>query len=153
MRASAAYAMNGSAVPSATAFVARAASAVLQPAVRVAGTAFDSPRTRAAIASALESRPAKQVVADFFDSGLFDELVVRLLESRALWVLVEEIAQSPAVTAAISRQGFSFADQVGEEVRSRSRKADRWLELAASRLSRSREHPTHGEKQSPGAGR
>ena len=51
-------------------------------------------------------------------------------------MLVEEIADSPAVTAAISQQGFGFADQVGGDVRNRSRRTDNWLEHAARRLSR-----------------
>ena len=131
--------MNGFPIVSPPAVVGRAASAALRPAVRMTEAALDSPRTRAAIANALDSRTAKQLVADFFDSGLFDEFVVRLLESKALWALVEEIADSPAVTAAIARQGFSFADQMGEEVRSRSRNADHWLERAAGRVARSRQ--------------
>jgi hypothetical protein len=124
---------------------------MLRPAFRLGEAAFDSRQARAAIASAMESDLAKQVVADFFDSGLFDELVARLLESKALWALVEEIADSPAVTAAIARQGFSFADQVGEEVRSRSRRADHWLERAAGRLSRSHDPPSVGEPSQDGA--
>jgi len=38
------------------------------------------------------------------------------------------------VTAAISQQGLSFADQVGGEMRDRSRRADDWVERAARRL-------------------
>ena len=39
--------------------------------------------------------------------------IIRLLESRQLWMLIEEIVESPAVMAAITRQGLGFADQVG----------------------------------------
>jgi hypothetical protein len=49
--------------------------------------------------------------------------------------MIDEIAGSPAVTAAISQQGLGFADQVTDEVRTRSRKADDWLERAARRLA------------------
>jgi hypothetical protein len=38
------------------------------------------------------------------------------------------------VTAAISQQGLGFADEVGDEVRERSRKADDWVERTARRL-------------------
>jgi hypothetical protein len=103
---------------------------------RLADAAFDSPRVQALFAKALDSAAAKQLVAIFFESSLFDELIVRLLESRQLWLLIEEIVESPTVMAAISRQGLGFADQVGEQVRDRSRRSDDWLERAARRLSR-----------------
>jgi hypothetical protein len=93
-----------------------------------------SPRLQAVVKQVIESDGAKMLVDAFFDSGLFDRLADRLLESDALWHLVDEIADSPAVTAAISQQGLGFADQVGTEVRARSRKADDWLERAAHRL-------------------
>ena len=60
----------------------------------------------------------------------------RVLESEELWQLVEEVAQSPAVTDAISRQGISFADQVALGVRARSHNADAWLERTARRALR-----------------
>lgn len=97
-----------------------------------------SPRLQAAVKQVIESDGAKMLVDAFFDSGLFDRLVDRLLASDALWYLVDEIAGSPAVTAAISQQGLGFADQVGTEARARSRRADDWLERAAQRLVRRR---------------
>jgi hypothetical protein len=51
-------------------------------------------------------------------------------------VLVEEIAESPAVTDAITQQGFGFADEVAGGMRARSRNADAWLERAARRALR-----------------
>ncbi|HEY6397015.1 MAG TPA: hypothetical protein VIX82_06130 [Solirubrobacteraceae bacterium] len=119
---------------------------------RVADAAFDSPRVQALFAKALESNAAKQLVSIFFASSLFDELIIRLLESRQLWMLIEEIVESPVVMAAITRQGLGFADQVGEEVRHRSRRSDDWLERAARRLSRGHAtgpRPT-GEEQTSG---
>lgn len=101
---------------------------------RLLVTAADSARLQAALLRALESDAAARIVDEFFASGLFDRFVNGLLSSDALWRLVEEIAASPAVTAAISGQGLGFADQVGGEVRTRSRKADDWLERAAQRL-------------------
>ena len=86
------------------------------------------------------ARALTQLIDTFFDSGLFDRLVDRLLSSDGLWRFIDEIAASPAVRAAVSQQGLGFADQVGEAVRARSRKADRRLERAADRLSGSAPH-------------
>jgi hypothetical protein len=101
-----------------------------------------SSRLQAVAEQVLESDGARRLVDAFFDSGLFDRLVERLLASEALWHLVDEIAGSPAVTAAISQQGLGFADQIGEEVRVRSRGADDWLERAARRLIHRRSQPS-----------
>ena len=68
------------------------------------------------------------------ESRLLDQVVTRLLESEELWLLVEEVARSPAVTEAITQQSLGFADQVGDEVRKRSGNADAWLERAARRV-------------------
>jgi len=100
---------------------------------------LDSPRLQAAIQQVMESDGAKRVIDSFVDSGLLERFIHRLLSSDALWNLVDEIAASPAVTAAISQQGLGFADQVGGQVRTRSRKADVWLERSARRLVR--RHP------------
>ncbi len=125
----------------------RAAAATLRPFTDAAAveleallaTALDSDAVQRGLRSAFESDGGKQLVADFFDSGLFDEFIDRLLASPSLWRLVDEVADSPAVTAAISQQGLGFADQVGEEVRRRTRRADDWLERLAHRLIRRRD--------------
>lgn len=101
---------------------------------RVVIVAINSAHLQAALRQALESDGAAQLIDSLFDSGLIDRLFARLLESEALWHLIDEIAASPAVTAAISQQGLGFADQVGDDVRARSRKADDWMERAARRL-------------------
>jgi len=95
---------------------------------------LDSPRLVSIVEQLLASDGAHRLIDVFFDSGLFDHFAERLLESDALWHLIDEIAGSPAVTAAISQQGLGFADQVGAEVRGRSRRADEWLERSARRL-------------------
>jgi len=120
----------------------RAAAATLRPFTDAAAveletllaTALESEHMQRGIRGAFESDGGRQLVADFFDSGLFDEFVERLLASPALWHLVDEVADSPAVTAAITQQGLGFADQVTGEVRRRTRRADAWLERAAQRL-------------------
>ncbi len=113
---------------------------------RLPVAALDSPWTQTAIRNALESDGAKQLVAAFFDSGLFDELLDRMLTSGALWRLVDEIAGSPAVTAAITQQGLGFADQVGDVTRTRSRTADEWLESRARRLRIRRSKRSAGDR-------
>lgn len=120
----------------------RAAAATLRP---ITGLAFDeleqllatvleSEHVQRGIRRALEGDGASQLVDDFFDSGVFDHFVDRLLASPALWQLVDEVADSPAVTAAITQQGLGFADQVGGELRRRSRRADDLLERTAQRI-------------------
>jgi hypothetical protein len=100
---------------------------------RVEVVAINSTHIQAALRQALGSDGAMQLVDTVFDSGLMDRVFERLLESEALWHLIDEIASSPAVTAAISQQGLGFADEVGDQVRSRSRKADDWMERSARR--------------------
>ena len=125
-----------SAVDAAGTFERRAVDRVLGSAEleRVLIVAVDSPRIQTALQTVFASAGAQRLVDDFFDSGMFDRLVDRLLASDALWRLVDELAQSPAVTAAISQQGLGFADQVGDQVRQRSRRGDDWLERAARRV-------------------
>jgi hypothetical protein len=114
---------------------------------RVVIVAVNSAHIQAALKQALESDGVAQLIDSLFDSGLIDRFLAglvdsgtldrffdRLLTSEGLWHLIDEIAGSPAVTAAISQQGLGFADQVGDEVRNRSRKADDWMERAARRL-------------------
>lgn len=105
---------------------------------RLVSSALNSSRVHTAVERLFESEGARRLIDSFFDSGLFDEFISRLLESDALWELVDRVADSPSVTAAITQQSLGFADQVGEEVRTRSRSADDWLERAARRLSRRR---------------
>jgi hypothetical protein len=112
---------------------------------------LDSTRVQAIVAQVVGSEGATELIDTFFDSGLFDHFVDRLLTSDGLWRLVDEVAASPSVTAAVSQQGLGFADQVGEAVRARSRKGDRRLERAADRLVRrhpadSRQIPTRGDE-------
>ena len=114
---------------------------------RVVIVAINSVHIQAALRQALVSDGATQLVDSVFDSGLIDRFLGglvdsgaldrffdRMLASEGLWHLIDEIAGSPAVTAAISQQGLGFADQVGDQVRDRSRKADDWMERAARRL-------------------
>ena len=118
---------------------------------RLPSAALDSEWTQAAIKSALASDGAKQLVASLFESGLFDEILDRVAESDGLWRLVDELISSPEVMAAITQQGFGFADQVGDVARARSRTADDWLERRARRLSswRSKSRGPDGHQPEP----
>ena len=95
---------------------------------------FDSGLLDQVIGRMFETGLLERVIDRMFDTGVIDHLFERLLASDALWHLIDVIAASPAVTAAISQQGLGFADQVGDEVRARSRKADDRIERAARRL-------------------
>jgi hypothetical protein len=99
-----------------------------------------------AIANGLVERIVDRLIAQgiveravdrvFDERRVIDEIVKRLIESDGLWVLVDEIAKSPAVTDAIGRQSIGFADQVAGQVRERSRGADARLERFARRALR-----------------
>ena len=100
-----------------------------------------------AVDRALASRLADHTVDRLFDQErLIDETVTRLIESDELWVLVDSIAKSPAVTEAISRQSIGFADQVAGGVRERTRRLDMRLEGAARRVAR---RPPRPSSESP----
>ena len=121
----------------------RAAAATLRPFTDAASVEFeqllatvlDSEHVQRGLRRAFEGDGGRQLIDDLFDSGLLDHFIDRLLASDALWHLVDEIADSPAVTAAITQQGLGFADQVGEQIRGRTRRTDDWLERAAHRLT------------------
>ena len=100
--------------------------------------AAESPQLRAALEEVMSSQATQQMVDIVFDSAVFDHVVDRLLASDAMWRLIDDVATSPAVLAAVSQQGLGFADQIGEDVRRRSRRADDWLERAARGLVRRR---------------
>jgi hypothetical protein len=93
------------------------------------------------VQAALESPTVERLIGSAIESRLLDQAVVRLLDSDDLWLVVDEIASSPAVTSAIAQQSVSFADQVAGGVRSRSRNADAWLEQRARRAFRRRSAP------------
>ena len=84
------------------------------------------------------------LVAHVIESGVVDEVVDRLLQSEQFWLLVDEIASSPAVADAISHQGAGFADQMAGVVRDRSRDADARLERIARKMFGRGARPVEG---------
>lgn len=82
----------------------------------------------------------ERMLAVAFESALPEEVIAQLLASEAMWILVDEIARSPAVTEAITQQSTGFLDQVVGKARDRSREADATVQRLAERLSRRRRH-------------
>lgn len=119
---------------------------------RLVAAAVDNPATERLIAAAVDNPATERLVMRVIDSRLLDEIVTRLLEREELWLAVEEIARSPAVTEAITQQSLGFADQVAAGVRQGSTGADAWLERAARRVLRPRrggEGPAGGPAEVP----
>ena len=102
------------------------------------GHAVDQLLAGDALERVLASAETASVPQRVIDSHLIDEAVDRLLQSEDLWLLVDEIARSPAVTEAIGTQSIGFADQIAGVVRDRSRTADARLEHLARRVLRRR---------------
>jgi hypothetical protein len=73
------------------------------------------------------------------DDAVVEQAAALVLASDELWVVVEEIAHSPAVTEAIAQQSLGFADEVAGGVRARSRSADAWIEAKVRRALRRRQ--------------
>jgi ribosomal protein S28E/S33 len=101
---------------------------------RIADRLFDDGIAEQIVERALAGPEAERILARALEGPLVEEAVSRLLENQAVWVLVDEIARSPAVTEAIAHQGYGFSEQVAERARERSRNADALLERVANRL-------------------
>jgi hypothetical protein len=100
--------------------------------------AFDSPGAERLLDRALESPGVERMIGRIVESRVLDEVAERLPRTEALWILVDQIVASPAVTEAITQQGMGFADQMAGAVRGRARTADARLERIAGRLLRRR---------------
>jgi len=81
---------------------------------------------------------AARLTASVVDSPVVETAITRLLEREELWLLVEEVARSPAVTEAITQQSLGFAGSVAADVRTTSSDADAWIERAVRRPFRRR---------------
>ena len=121
---------------------------------------LEGPELERVVEVALQSPGAERVMLRVLESGIVEQATMRVIDdtterlrrSPGVWTLVEEIAASPAVTDAITRQGVGFADQVTEEIRERSSHADERLERAARRLLRRRSPGGGGAPSTSGAG-
>jgi len=123
------------------------ASSVTDEAIeRISTHVLESPELERLVAGVIDSPATERLVVRVIESSLLEQIVTRLLETEELWLAVEEIARSPAVTEAITQQSLGFADQVAAGVRQGSSGADAWLERAARRVRR----PRHGDDGSLG---
>src|SRR6476661_2905082 len=121
-------------------FAGRVAGVVLGSEVvqEVTRAAIRSPLVEVVADELLQARILPRMVDELLTDEVLDEVVARLLETEELWVLIDVVASSPAVTAAISQQGLGFADEVAGVVRGRTRTADARLESIARRALRRR---------------
>jgi len=99
----------------------------------------------------------QKITVAAIEAGEMGPIVDAILEREELWVLVQTIAESPAVIDAVRQQGFGFADQVGDEVRGRSRTADQVIARTARTFIGRREKldaqlPTDQEEKEAGRG-
>jgi hypothetical protein len=92
-------------------------------------------RLDAALSAAADSPEAAKLIRTVMGSRAVDTAFELLLENDALWRVVDEVAQSPAVSRAISHQSVTFADEVADVARNRARGADDRLERLARRLT------------------
>ena len=83
---------------------------------RLIQTALSGPLVDALSRELVRQRVVERITTTLIEAGVFEPIVDAFLERPELWVLVEEIAQSPAVSDAIRQQSFGFADQVGDVV-------------------------------------
>ena len=91
-----------------------------------------SPETVDMIAEEVtRSQMIQKITVTAMEAGEMAPIVDAFLEREELWILVQTIAESPAVIDAVRQQGFGFADQVGDEVRGRSRTADQVIARTA----------------------
>jgi len=95
---------------------------------------LEGPELERVVESALDSAAMERLVVRVIESSLLEEAVEQLLQTDELWLMVDEIARSPAVAEAIQRQSLGFADEVAGGVRVRSRKIDDRLESGARRI-------------------
>lgn len=118
----------------------RIAGAVLasQMAQEVARAVIRAPLLDVIVDELAQARVVERLADQLVTEEVLDEVVARLLATDELWVLVDVVASSPAVTEAIGQQGLGFADQVADVVRGRTRTADARLERMARRALRRR---------------
>ena len=91
-----------------------------------------------ALARILDSDEMEELVGQVLESRLVDTSIQRVLAMDELWIVIDEVARSPAVTDAIAHQSVGFGGQVAGELGERSRRADARLERIARRLLRRR---------------
>jgi hypothetical protein len=97
----------------------------------------------------LDSAGFERILLNVVHSSLFDRMLDRVLASEQLDRVVAQIAESDEVRDALRQQSAGMADEVTDELRSRTIAADARLERFARSLIRRRPPTRDGE--SPGA--
>jgi hypothetical protein len=95
---------------------------------------LDSPE----LAQLLDSPSLERVLERVLDSRLADEMTDRVLASDELQRVVSHIAQSDEVRTALTQQSAGLANEVADQVRSRTVAADDVAERFARRILRRR---------------
>ena len=105
---------------------------------RVARPVLAAPDVEAAFATALEQERTRRIIEQALDSRLASEVADHLLRSPELDRVIEQIAASPAVRAALTQQTTSLVAEVAAGLRRRAERLDdstertvrRWLRRA-----------------------
>jgi hypothetical protein len=103
---------------------------------RVVAIAIEHPATEGILARVIESPGFERLVLRVVHSELFDQLLDRVLASEQLDRVVAQIAESDEVHDALREQSQGMADEVTDELRSRTIAADAFLERVARSLTR-----------------
>ena len=97
---------------------------------------LDSPSADRIVAEVLASPGLERHLIQVMESGLASDLTERFLASDELQRVVAQVAQSPAMRAAIAESSASLAGELADEVRTRTVAADDRAERTARRLFR-----------------
>lgn len=103
---------------------------------RVARPVLAAPEVEATLADALEQERTRRLVEQALDSRLASQVADHLLRSPELDRVVEQIASSPAVRAALTQQTSSLVTEVAAGLRRRAERLDDSAERTARRWSR-----------------
>jgi uncharacterized RDD family membrane protein YckC len=104
-----------------------------QLAQRIAAEIVARPEFEQAFAAALEHKMTERLLTEAIDSRLAEELTDRVVQSPEFQRTVEQVAASPGVRAAMTRQSASLAEELVGGVRSSAESADDRLVLGKAR--------------------
>jgi hypothetical protein len=118
---------------------------------RVATAAVDHPATEPLLLRLVENPAFERLLLIVVQSDLFDRLLDRTLASEQLDRVVSQIAESDEVHDALREQSQGMADEVTDELRSRTMTADAFLERVARSVIRRRAAPPRSGPAGAGA--
>jgi uncharacterized RDD family membrane protein YckC len=115
-----------------------------QLAQRIAAEIVARPEFEHAFAAALEHKATERLLTEAIDSRLAEELTDRIVQSPEFQRAVEQVAGSPGVRAALTRQSATLAEELVGGVRSRAESADDRLVLGKARRAEMAEPGAYG---------